>query len=108
MADAIEKGTYQGPTSSHYGDIGPAETPGQTGGDWSLKEASGDEDFEIFRSTADGVNFRTLSWMWASVIFLKSAFESALSKRTVGPTYEWLANLSVSSFLIQWSLQRAS
>lgn len=79
MADAIEKGTYQGPTSSHYGDIGPAETPGQTGGDWSLKEASGDEDFEIFRSTADGVNFRTLSWMWASVIFLKSAFESALS-----------------------------
>ena len=76
MADAIEKGSYQGPTSSHHGNI--AGDPEQAGGNSSLKEGSGDEDFEIFRSTADGVNFRTLGWMWASVIFLKSAFDSAL------------------------------
>lgn len=33
MADTIEKGSYQGPTSSHHGDVGPAGRQEQTGGD---------------------------------------------------------------------------
>lgn len=29
------------------------------------------EDFEVFKQTTDGVNFRTVGWPRASVIFLK-------------------------------------
>lgn len=29
------------------------------------------EKGEVFKQTKDGVNFRTLGWPWASVIFLK-------------------------------------
>lgn len=38
----------------------------------SLKDSSDDtEKGEVFKQTKDGVNFRTLGWKWASVIFLK-------------------------------------
>ncbi|KAK5009548.1 hypothetical protein LTR28_000485 [Elasticomyces elasticus] len=48
------------------GDIGPAT---------ALEE---DNDFEIFKNTKDGVNFRTVGWPRASVIFLKVIFATGV------------------------------
>jgi hypothetical protein len=31
-----------------------------------------DDDFEVFKTTTDGVQFRLVGWIKASVIFLKS------------------------------------
>jgi hypothetical protein len=31
-----------------------------------------DDDFEVFKQTTDGVQFRLVGWIKASVIFLKS------------------------------------
>lgn len=31
-----------------------------------------DDEFEVFKNVTDGVNFRTVGWPRASVIFLKS------------------------------------
>jgi|TARA_R110002003_G_scaffold140_1_gene12751 hypothetical protein len=31
-----------------------------------------DDDFEVFKTTTDGVQFRLVGWIRASVIFLKS------------------------------------
>jgi len=31
-----------------------------------------DDDFEVFKATTDGVQFRLVGWVRASVIFLKS------------------------------------
>jgi len=33
-----------------------------------------DDDFEVFKAQTDGVHFRTVGWIHASVIFLKSTF----------------------------------
>jgi hypothetical protein len=33
---------------------------------------SSDDDFEVFKKTTDGVQFRLVGWPKASVIFLKS------------------------------------
>lgn len=33
-----------------------------------------DDDFEVFKRTTDGVQFRLVGWVRASVIFLKSKF----------------------------------
>lgn len=40
----------------------------------SMKDSATEdaEQGEVFKQTKDGVNFRTLGWPWASVIFLKS------------------------------------
>lgn len=39
----------------------------------STKSQDPEKGFEVFRETEDGVNFRTLGWPWASIIFLKRA-----------------------------------
>lgn len=40
-------------------------------GDELLKGEDNDQGFEVFQNTGDGVDFRVLSWQWASIIFLK-------------------------------------
>lgn len=37
-----------------------------------------DDDFEVFKTTTDGVQFRLVGWIKASVIFLKSAYHPYL------------------------------
>lgn len=36
-----------------------------------IADPTGDDDFEVFKKHIDGVDFRTVSWPTASVIFLK-------------------------------------
>jgi len=38
----------------------------------SIKPAAADDEFEVFKQTTDGVQFRLVGWIKASVIFLKS------------------------------------
>ncbi len=37
-----------------------------------------DSDFEVFKKTTTGVNFRTVGWARASIIFLKSELRPSL------------------------------
>lgn len=52
-------------------EIAPVQA--HTEDDLSKGECS-DQDFEVFKSTEDGVNYRVLNWQWASIIFLKREF----------------------------------
>ncbi|PKY05992.1 transmembrane amino acid transporter [Aspergillus campestris IBT 28561] len=47
-------------------------------GDDLLKGEDNDQRFEVFQSTGDGVDFRVLSWQWASIIFLKLTFATGV------------------------------
>jgi hypothetical protein len=47
------------PPSIHTGTVSPTKLP------------SSDEDFEVFKTSTDGVQFRLVGWIKASVIFLK-------------------------------------
>lgn len=40
--------------------------------DSSLKQGSVDEDREVFKKDVDGVDFRTVTWQRAIIIFIKS------------------------------------
>jgi hypothetical protein len=50
----------------------PSIAAGYTGG--VVGDESIDQDFEVFKETKDGVNFRTVGWPRAAVIFLKVQF----------------------------------
>jgi hypothetical protein len=38
-----------------------------------------DDEFEVFKATTDGVQFRLVGWIKASVIFLKSEYLDTMS-----------------------------
>jgi hypothetical protein len=41
-----------------------------------------DDEFEVFKATTDGVQFRLVGWIKASVIFLKSEYLDTMSWNT--------------------------
>jgi hypothetical protein len=51
------------------------------------------EDREIFKKTHDGVDFRTVGWPRASVIFLKSMLPFHIPNHMMRETYECMIKL---------------
>lgn len=43
-----------------------------------LKTTSSDDEFEVFKKTGHGVDFRTVSWQRASILFLKILFATGV------------------------------
>lgn len=74
MAQVNEKGLTSTDPYSGYreSDIRPASP--EAIGDEPLKQKHDDASFEVFQETTEGVNFRTVSWQWATVLFLKRMF----------------------------------
>ena len=54
----------------------------ETGSTHEAKGA-GDNDFEVFKKTEDGVDFRTVSWLRAAIIFLKGTLFETLHSTCV-------------------------
>jgi hypothetical protein len=50
-----------------------SSTPSPSVAEGVLQDANvaADDDFEVFKKTSDGVDFRTVGWPRAAVIFLK-------------------------------------
>jgi hypothetical protein len=44
----------------------------------AVYDLKGDDDFEVFKQTTDGVQFRSVGWVRASVIFLKIIFATGV------------------------------
>ncbi|SPO06523.1 related to neutral amino acid permease [Cephalotrichum gorgonifer] len=78
MEATLEKGVAKRPLPLDNGDIASTRGRKHAGEDWSLEEGSGAENFEVFQPTADGVNFRTVGWIWATMIFLKMTFATGV------------------------------
>jgi hypothetical protein len=55
------------------GEISPAPRTSITAGevDDAIYDPKSEDDFEVFKKTTDGVQFRLVGWPKASVIFLK-------------------------------------
>ena len=58
------------------------------------------EDFEVFKQTEDGVNFRTVGWPMATVIFLKTIF--ALGVLSIPAAMYTLGALGGALSVIAW------
>lgn len=72
MADAADAKTP--PAATDGGDISPARSEEHA----SVEKGSVDDNnFEVFRDDGD-VAFRTVGWIWASVIFLKIIFATGV------------------------------
>lgn len=65
-------------------DITPA--PRSSGSIDAGKIENADDAFEVFKKGEGDVDFRTVGWIQASVIFLKSSFIRYLSNMTLGVT----------------------
>jgi hypothetical protein len=44
----------------------------------AVYQSKGEDDFEVFKQTTDGVQFRLVGWVRASVIFLKIIFATGV------------------------------
>lgn len=53
------------------------------------EELVGNNDFEVFKKTKDGVDFRTVGWPRASIIFLKGrwTFRIRYLLHVIDPTF---------------------
>ncbi|KAF4622822.1 hypothetical protein G7Y89_g14202 [Cudoniella acicularis] len=66
------------------------------------KQAESDDNFEVFKKTKDGVDFRTVGWCRASVIFLKIQF--ALGVLSIPTSMYTLGAVGGALSVIGWGL----
>jgi hypothetical protein len=63
-----------------------------------------DDDFEVFKLGTDGVQFRLVGWVRASVIFLKSESTSIHRTESVSCGSDGPAGLAWGLKMLQWSM----
>lgn len=66
MSDSKEKEIHAAPPR-------PSITAGEV--EEAIYDPKGDDEFEVFKKTTDGVQFRLVGWPKASVIFLKGMWK---------------------------------
>lgn len=69
-ANATSTSLSSNEIKSEEGLITPASNNSQQP-DTEKGEVGKDDEFEVFKKTKDGVDFRTVGWFRASIIFLK-------------------------------------
>ena len=60
------------------------------------------EDFEVFKKTTDGVDFRTVGWVRASVIFLKIIFATGVL--TIPVAFQSLGAVGGALSVVAWGM----
>jgi hypothetical protein len=92
--------TEKAPINSMDADVIQAQEPSISGG--SQEKESELEQHEVFKKTEDGVNFRTVSWPRATIIFLKIQF--AMSILSVPSSLATLGAVGGALSIVGWEV----